>query len=220
MDGRTRVTNAPEPEPGTRAWRSRCTGVVLAGGGARRLGGIAKGLESVGGHRILDRVVRALADATEEVVISSNAEDAVRWVPTLAVVRDASPGAGAIGGILAAIDATESAVITLPWDMPFVPGTLLRALRETGELHEADAVLPASEGPWGVEPLVGWFSPWCAPAIADRLRAGDARAGAWLSDVRTMRVDCSPWGDAARLFFNVNTPDELTEAQRMHEALE
>ncbi len=200
---------------GVRPARERCTGVVLAGGQGRRLGGIAKGLERVGTQRMLDRAITALREASDDVVISANADDAVTWSPSLAVIRDAAPGSGAIGGILAAIDATEGAVITMPWDMPFVPAALLRALRETGELHEAEAVLPMREGAWGVEPLVGWFSPWCAPAIAARLRAGDARAGAWLDDVRTMRVDCTPWGDAERLFFNVNTAEDLAQAQRM-----
>lgn len=202
----------PSPQ---RDWRARCTGVVLAGGQALRLGGIAKGLERIGTHRMLDLVTAALGEAADDVVISANADDAVRWSPTLPVIRDAVPGSGAIGGILASIDATESAVLTVPWDTPFVPASLLRALRETGELHGAEAVLPTSSGAWGVEPLVGWFSPWCATAIAARLRAGDARAGAWLEDVRVMQLDSSPWGDADRLFFNINTAQDLAQAQRM-----
>jgi molybdopterin-guanine dinucleotide biosynthesis protein A len=204
------MTSGPRREQ-----RARCTGVVLAGGRALRLGGIAKGLEPVGTARMIDRAIDALAEAADDVVISANADDAVHWVPRLAVVRDAESGAGAIGGILAAIDATEGAVITVPWDMPFVPGSLLCALREAGEAADAEAVVPMRDNAWGVEPLVGWFSPWCAPVLASRLRAGDARAGAWLEDVRAIRFDCSPWGDPARLFFNVNTPDELTQAQRM-----
>ena len=147
--------------------------------------------------------------------ISANADDAVRWLPSLAVIRDAVPGAGAIGGIAAAIDAADGAVLTVPWDTPFVPASLLRALRETGELHDVDAVVPSSRGAWGVEPLVGWFSPWCAPAIAARLRADDARAGAWLEDVRVMQLESSPWGNADRLFFNINTSQDLAQAQRM-----
>lgn len=198
-----------------REQRPRCTGAVLAGGRALRLGGIAKGLEQVGKERMIDRAIGALRDAADDVVISANADDAVHWSPQLAVVRDAEAGAGAIGGILAVIDATDGAVVTMPWDMPFVPGSLVRALREAGELHDAEAVLPMSDSAWGVEPLVGWFSPWCATAIAARLRAGDARAGAWLEDVRVMRIDSAPWGEPAKLFFNVNTPDDLAQAQRM-----
>lgn len=207
-------TGAPQPASQP-ASRGRCTGVILAGGQALRLGGIAKGLERIGPHRLIDRVAAALGDAADQVVISANADDAVRWLPSLAVIRDAVPGAGAIGGIAAAIDAADGAVLTVPWDTPFVPASLLRALRETGELHDVDAVVPSSRGAWGVEPLVGWFSPWCAPAIAARLRAGDARAGAWLEDVRVMQLESSPWGDADRLFFNINTPQDLAQAQRM-----
>ena len=55
------------------------------------------------------------------------------------------PPAGAIGGIAAAIDAADGAVLTVPWDTPFVPASLLRALRETGELHDVDAVVLLAE---------------------------------------------------------------------------
>ena len=54
----------------------RCTGVILAGGGATRYGGRPKGLERVGGRRIIDRVADVLRETTDELLLVANAPDA------------------------------------------------------------------------------------------------------------------------------------------------
>jgi len=57
-------------------------GVILAGGGATRFEGRPKGLELVGGRRILDRVADELADALgAPPLLVANAADAASWAP-------------------------------------------------------------------------------------------------------------------------------------------
>ena len=92
---------------------------------------------------------------------------------------------------------------------------LFRSLRRSGELAGADAAVASSPGPWGFEPLCAWYASACRAVIEQRLAAGDLRAGAWLDDVHTIRVDVSDWGDPAMLFFNVNTDDDLREADAL-----
>lgn len=195
--------------------RPPCVGVILAGGGASRLGGVAKGLERVQGERIVDRVATRLGRCTDRLILSANATDAAQWLPAAEVVRDGRPGAGAIGGLLAALERCGSAVLAMPWDMPFVPTTLLDALRATGEQQQWDAVVPTSDAPWGFEPLVGWFAPSCAPVLREQLARGEASAGAWLGQVRTERLVSAAHGPSERIFFNVNTPEDLLRAQWM-----
>ncbi|MBI1723792.1 MAG: NTP transferase domain-containing protein, partial [Gemmatimonadetes bacterium] len=61
-------------------------GAVIAGGGATRYAGAPKGLLEVGGRRIIDRVVDALAQATgAPPILIANALDAASWVPGLEV---------------------------------------------------------------------------------------------------------------------------------------
>jgi molybdopterin-guanine dinucleotide biosynthesis protein A len=194
---------------------ARCTGVVLAGGRARRLEGRAKGLELVGATRIVDRVAAALRESADVLMVVANDPAAHGWLGAVRTVTDVKRGAGALGGLHAALTHSGTDVLVLAWDMPFASGALLRALREAGELHGADASVPVSRSPYGFEPLCAWYSARCLLAIEKQLATGDLRAGAWQPTVSTLHVDVSAWGDPDKLFFNVNTPDDLARANAM-----
>jgi len=136
---------------------------VIAGGGASRYGGAAKGLLQVGGRRILDRVVESLQVATgRPPILVANAPDAPSWRRDLRVVADVLPGNGSLGGILTAVE-TAGSVLCVAWDMPFVPAGLLAGL--AGLLAGADAALPESGSRRGLEPLCAAYGPACGPAI-------------------------------------------------------
>lgn len=197
--------------------RPRCTGVILAGGGATRYGGLPKGLERVGGERIIDRVATALRGATDELLLIANADGAAAWLPGVRVAADVRPGEGALGGLHAALTHARGDIVLVAWDMPFVSAALLAALRARGARDAADAVLPESDGSRrGVEPLCAWYSSRCLSAITAALDAGDRRVIAFHDAVRTVRFgldDVRAFGDPARLFANVNTPAELAWAE-------
>lgn len=190
---------------------------ILAGGAAARFEGRPKGLELVGGRRILDRVAAACVAAFgAPPLLVANAPDAATWAPALRVVPDVHPGLGALGGILTAVTEAPAPVVVVAWDMPFVTPALLRALAEG--LAAADAVLPASGSRRGMEPLCAAYGPACGPAIERALAAGDQRAVGFHRWIRVTLLDGAPLraaGDPARLFFNVNTSADLHEARRM-----
>jgi len=193
---------------------------ILAGGGATRFDGRPKGLELVGGRRILDRLVEACVDAFGQLpLLIANAPDAPAWRPDLRVVPDLRPGLGAIGGILTAVTVAPAPVVVVAWDMPFVTAPLLRLL--AARLDDADAVLPASGSRRGVEPLCAGYGPACAPAIEQALAAGDQRAIGFHARVRVAVVEGAELrdlGDPARLFFNVNRVEDLQQAERLAES--
>ena len=190
-----------------------CTGVILAGGGATRFGGSPKGLESFLGIRIVDRVVEALRAASDGLLLIANDPSAAQWLPGVRVASDARRGEGALGGVHAALTHAGTDVLLVAWDMPFVPASLLAALRERGEGADVDAVLPESEGSGrGVEPLCAWYSVRCLPAIEAALDAGDRRVIAFHEAVRVARLkhdEVAAFGDPARIFANVNSRDDL-----------
>jgi molybdopterin-guanine dinucleotide biosynthesis protein A len=100
------------------------------------------------------------------------------------------------------------------WDMPFVPAALLAELRARGA--GADVVVPESDSKRGLEPMCAWYAPACLAAIERRLDAGDRRVIAFYEDVRVDRMDAATvarFGDPARIFLNVNTPDDLGLAE-------
>lgn len=188
---------------------------MIAGGHAIRYAGTPKGLLAVGGVRILDRVVDALAQATGAApALFANAPDAVAWRPGLAVFPDVFPGIGALGGILTAVE-NLGAAVCVAWDMPFVPAALLREL--AAGLAYADVVIPESGGsPRGVEPLCAAYGPACGAAIRAALARGDRRVVGFHADVRVARLPEARvlmYGDPDVLFFNVNTAEDLQHAE-------
>ncbi|WP_317444427.1 NTP transferase domain-containing protein [Streptomyces collinus] len=107
--------------------------VVLAGGAARRLGGVDKPGLRVGGRALLDRVLAACAGAATTVVVAVPRPTTrpVRWT------REDPPGAGPVAALEAGLRLTSAAqAVVLSADLPFLePATLerlLTALRETG----------------------------------------------------------------------------------------
>ena len=194
--------------------RLPCTGVVLAGGAATRYGGLPKGLERVGGRRIIDRVADALRDVTDDLLLVANVPEAVQWLPGVPVQRDIVPNAGGLGGMHAALHAAGAPVLIVAWDMPFVPPALLVRLRELGD--GADVVVPESGSRRGVEPLCAFYAPSCLPAIERNLAADDRRVVGFHDQVRVARLpadEVSAFGDPELLFMNVNTPDDLARAE-------
>ena len=192
-----------------------CTGVILAGGAASRYGGRPKGLEHVGGRRVIDRVADALAEAADDLLLIANDPAARDWLPLVPMAGDVRMNCGSLGGIHAAIVRAGRPVLVVAWDMPFVPPGLLRMLRERGA--RADAVLPESGSRRGLEPLCAYYSRACLPAIERRLDANDMRVISFFEDVRVERLperDVRRFGDPAVLFMNVNTPDDLAIAER------
>jgi molybdopterin-guanine dinucleotide biosynthesis protein A len=194
--------------------RLPCTGVVLAGGAASRYGGLPKGLERVGGRRIIDRVAEALHETTDSLLLVANDPGAGAWLSGVRQVGDVLTGAGSLGGIHAALVHAASPVLVVAWDMPFVSPGLLARLRELGD--DADAVVPESGSRRGVEPLCAWYAPACVPAIERSLAADDLRVVGFFDSVRVARLPAgqvAAFGDPEWIFMNVNTPDELIRAE-------
>ena len=200
--------------------RAPCTGVILAGGQATRYGGQPKGLVEVGGRRVIDRVARALADAADELLLIANDPTAEDWLPGVRTVPDVRPGLGSLGGIHAAIVRAGGPALVVAWDMPFVPAALLSALRSLGEAAGGDAydaAVPESDSRRGLEPLCAYYAPACIGPIERQLDEGDLRVVGFYSAVRVGRLparELSRFGDPARLFLNINSPDDLALAER------
>jgi molybdopterin-guanine dinucleotide biosynthesis protein A len=192
-------------------------GAILAGGGATRFGGRPKGLEVVGGERILDRLARVMTDALgAPPLLVANAPDAPGWRPDLRTVSDSKPGYGALGGIYTAVLSAPAPVVCVAWDMPFVSEPLLQALADG--LTTYDAILPESGGRRGVEPLCAGYGPACAEAIAASLNQGDLRAIGFHGRIRvgTLSHDqIEALADPELVFFNVNTAEDLSRADQL-----
>jgi molybdopterin-guanine dinucleotide biosynthesis protein A len=83
---------------------------------------------------------------------------------------------------------------------------------------ESDAAVPAGRTPGEFEPLCAWYAPRCADAIEAEWAAGDRSLHGLLRRVSTVVVPVervAKLGSAERLFFNVNSEDDLLRARQM-----
>ena len=171
-------------------------------------------MERIGGERIIDRVARGrtVALGASPLLIANDAQ-AGAWRPDLRLVADIRPGQGSLGGLYTAVMEAPAPVVCVAWDMPFVTPPLLRAL--AAGLGDHDALLPWSPRRHGVEPMCAAYGPRCREAIAASLEAGDLRAVAFHPRISLGILPLSElrrFGDPERLFFNVNTADDLARA--------
>lgn len=193
---------------------------VLAGGESRRFGA-PKALAEVGGARVVDRVVAAARGALGEVVLIANRPELLADLG-LRVRPDAVAGAGALGGVHAALrwaaEEGRAGALCVACDMPFLDAGLLRALLDRAADGDADVVAPESTGRRGVEPLCAYYSVRCLPEVERMLEAGERRLVDLLERVRTARI---PLAEVQRrgapdvLFLNVNTPADHARAEEV-----
>ena len=177
---------------------------ILAGGQARRFGGVNKAALQVGGRTIADRQLAVLRRIADPVFVVGG--DPARWPEGVRIVADAIAGAGALGGIYTAIiESPCERTLVVGCDMPFLAPGFLQMLAAV----DADAVIPRSER--GYEPLCAVYGKACAEGIRARIERGDLHAAVLPSGVRV--ADIAPDVVAAYdrdglLFVNVNTPHD------------
>jgi molybdopterin-guanine dinucleotide biosynthesis protein A len=197
-------------------------GAVLAGGESRRYGS-PKALATVGGTRIIDRVVATLARITPDLVLLANEPDLFDHLG-LPARRDIQPGLGALGGILTGLlwarEVGRPGIIAVACDMPFPCEPLLAHFRDLafpgGAAARPDVVIPESRGRRGVEPLCAAYGVGCIPAIEAQVARGDQRMIGFHEAVRVHRIplrEVASLCDPERAFLNVNTPAERERAE-------
>ncbi|HET6427564.1 MAG TPA: molybdopterin-guanine dinucleotide biosynthesis protein B [Phycisphaerae bacterium] len=193
-----------------RALSQRLLGIVLTGGGSRRMG-FDKSRLKIGGVRILGRLCELLADRIGEVAIIGRPPEwndipiCARWHP------DTTPGAGPLGGIATALRVAAAGdpprgVCVAACDMPAVSGDLLDYLlggRDPG----AAASVPWNPKTGMLEPLFAVYEPQSLPSIEQALHSGRLSVTDWLSSEGAHRLLVpDELGDQMA---NVNTPEDL-----------
>jgi molybdenum cofactor guanylyltransferase len=181
---------------------------ILAGGHARRFGGVTKAALTIGATAIIDRQLEALREVTTDIFVVGRDDPA--WVSRgLRIVPDEIPETGPLGGIYTAIVQSPcERTLVVACDMPFLSGTLLRRL---AAVEDADLVIPRRAR--GYEPLCAIYSRLCATDIRARIDRGAYEASTLPAGVRVTELDV----DNDRIFVNVNTPHDYERAKRLIE---
>lgn len=181
------------------------TGLVLAGGCSRRMGR-DKALLTIGGRRLVDVAVAALAPVCVEVLVASGD----RWIERVEARRVAdAPGEGPLAGIAGALRAaTTPLVAVIAADMPCASGEVLARLAAswTGEA----AVAPLVGGV--VQPLHAVYASEAADGFSRLLSEGERSPRAAIDRLGGRVLgpgDYDPQGTAGAFWTNVNSPADL-----------
>ena len=189
----------------------RITGLVLAGGLRRRMGGVDKGLSLLGGEPLVEHIIRRLAPQVGRLIINANQNHDIYAGFGYPVVGDRIEGhAGPLAGLEAGLAAcTTPYLLTVPCDSPFLPADLVSRLAACLTAHKASiAVARTGEQ---LHPVFSLIRSDELPELQAFINAGGRRMEAWLR--RLCWAPC-PFDDCPEAFANINTPDEL----RAHQA--
>ena len=189
----------------------KIAGVIIAGGKGARLGG-EKPLHPFGRSTLLDAVIVRVRPQVEELALNVRADRSEHYRDRgLELLKDGEDGdVGPLAGILAGLEWAERRgavwLATFPADTPFLPRDLV------GRLLASGGVAAAHDG----ERLHGLCAIWPVKDRAALLRAVRQEG------VRSLHGAMMHLGGGAcvfdidaRAFFNVNTPDDLTMAERI-----
>lgn len=187
------------------------TGLVLAGGEGRRMGGLDKGQQLFRGHSLTSWVLARLTPQVSGVIISANRNTEAYASHGWPVVTDqidaaaqSAPFAGPLAGVLAGLRCAETNwVMTCPCDTPFFPEDLVARLAAALSQGSPLAVAWCHGRP---EPAFMLCRQDLAQPLAAYLASGERRFSAWQQGLAAARVD---FDDCPEAFANFNTLADL-----------
>ena len=189
------------------------SGLILAGGQARRLGGADKALLPFAGARLIDQILDRFAPQVAALAISANGDSARFADLRLPVLADATPSRGPLSGVLAGLIWAQGRgarhLVTVPVDAPFLPQDLVPRLLWAAESAPAAPVLARTAQ--GLHPTFALWPTAAAPALAAFLASG---ASPRLRDFASLQGAGFADFPAEAEFANLNTPDDLARALR------
>lgn len=189
--------------------REQLTGVVLAGGLGRRMGGVDKGLVDFRGRPMIAQVIERLAPQVGPIVVNAN-QNVERYAALgYPVAPDRTAGfAGPLAGLQAGLDAaTTPWVVTVPCDSPFLPSDLVARLVRGATERGADVAFARTAD--GAHPVFALVRASLRSHLDAFLASGGRKIDAWTATLALAEVD---FDDEADAFRNLNTRDELAAA--------
>ncbi len=213
-----------------RIFDERVTGIVIAGGRSLRMG-TDKALVELAGKPLAAWVLDALRSVTDDQLIVTRRKTGHGLSPfNVPVVVDRLEARGPLTGLHAGLKAAESDLcLVVACDMPLVRESLLVLLaRSIGVFHAAIPYIgegsPPKPGEFstaheaGIQPLLAAYRRRCIEPIEKLLRQGPVPTGALPAVIKARIVQPAEWRAVdpdARSFFNVNSPGDIAEAQRL-----
>ncbi len=167
------------------------------------------------GQPLIQRVVSRMAGVADEIIVTTNRPVDFGFLNT-ALFADVRPGRGALGGLFTAlISASQPLIAAVACDMPFASPELIAFQATLLQSEGVDVVIPVTAD--GYEPLHALYRrETCLPAIEWALDNDQWKLISWFSRVKVRALstqECLEFDPQGIAFANVNTPQEVAEAE-------
>ena len=186
------------------------TGVILAGGQARRMGGEDKGLIPVAGRPMIAHVIDALRGQLDRIIINANRNLDMYRSYALPVIADQSTDFnGPLAGMATCMKAAETEyIITVPCDSPLLPADYVQRMFDT--LNEARAEICVAENEGRLQPVFALLRCTLLDSLTAYLADGGRKIDRWFE---MHAMVCADFSDRAEMFINVNTPADISTVE-------
>lgn len=193
----------------------RVTGVVLAGGLGRRMGGVEKALVMFRGKPLIAHVIERLLPQVTELLVNANRQTQRYEAFGLPVVVDAIEGlVGPLAGLYTGlVRGANDLVLTAPCDSPCLPTDLARRLLARMDAEDADLAVARVGG--RLHPVFCLCRRGLAPELAAYLEGGGRGVRQWMM---SRRVAIEDFDDRPAAFENINTEDDLRRLEAAADA--
>jgi len=200
------------------------TGVILAGGQNRRMGGRLKALLPFLNQTLIERQITTMKEICSEIIVVAN--DPKPLLPLLdrsvRMITDFYPGQGPLSGMHAALSlAKQEHSWIVACGMPFLSANAAQFMWDRlQQRSDLEAVIPFFGGKY--HPLHGIYRKHCSLKIGECLRNGKKRVGDFLMDIQLEtwdELDFHKQGIAPDFVANINTPEQYEETLRKMEGL-
>ncbi len=189
------------------------SGVILAGGKSSRMG-TDKAMLKIGQYRTIERIAGVLRTLVDEILIVTNHPEKYAQYGDR-TTGDIMPGNGPLGGLHAGlVRAAHPLVLVAACDLPFISAPLARLMIKCMSA-EYDAVVPRYQDHF--EPLCALYGKSSLRVIEQRLSLGLNKTIRLFDELRIRYLEEEEMLPVEpcleKVFFNVNTPDDLKKAQ-------
>ncbi|WP_404464250.1 molybdenum cofactor guanylyltransferase [Vreelandella aquamarina] len=183
------------------------TGMILAGGEGRRMGGRDKGLEPFAGLPLVAHTVKRFDGQVQELMINANRNSDAYALFADRVIEDAEGGfKGPLMGIYSGLRAAQTPwLLVAPCDSPALPldlvARMVAGITQAGVEHDIAVAFDGER----LHPVVALLRTSLADDLATTLAEGERKIDRWYARHAWCRVNMS---DCPAAFANLNTEEE------------
>lgn len=195
--------------------KKNITGVILAGGLARRMGKIDKGLILINGKPLIEFIIEAVKPQVDTLIINANRNQETYKKYGHTVISDSyGDYQGPLSGMSSCMSVADSEyILTVPCDSPFIPADLADRLYR--RLKKGHADISVATNGRRIQPVFALIKVELRDHLLAFLDRGERRMDKWYSEQNMVKADFS---DEKQAFVNINTPEKLSMVEAVLES--